>query len=141
MSKRDQYLEHLKQVPMFSVCSKPELQMIARTGTDLVFVPGRTIVTEGTPGYELYVIVDGKASVTRDGREVATLGPGDFFGELAVLHRAPRNATVTAVTRVEAVVVSTQELRSLLEGAPNLTYKLLAGMARRLQELDTRPID
>lgn len=141
MSKRDKYLEHLQEVPMFSVCSKQELQMIARAGTDLVFAAGRTIVREDTAGYEFFVICDGKAIVSREGHDVATLGPGDFFGELALLHPGPRNATVTAETKVEAIVVSAQELRSLLEGAPGLTYKLLAGMAARLQELDRRPSD
>lgn len=115
--------------------------MIARAGTDLVFAPGRAIVREDTAGYEFFVICDGKAVVSRGGHDVATLGTGDFFGELALLHQAPRNATVTAETKVEAVVVSAQEFRSLLEGAPGLTYKLLAGMAARLSELDRRPTD
>lgn len=139
MSKRDRYLEHLKKVPLFAMCSKQELTMIARRGTHLEFDEGATIVRQGASGYEFCIIIDGKAAVSRDGRDVATLGPGDFFGELALLDRAPRNATVTAATRLEAIIVSSREFRALLEEAPTLTYKLLAAMARRLRELDARP--
>lgn len=140
MSKRDLYLEHLAKVPLFSLCSKRELAMIARRGTDVVVEAGRTLTREGSAGYEFFVIIDGKATVTREGREVAVLGPGDFFGELALLDRAPRNATVTATTRMELVVVSSREFRTLLEEAPTLTYKLLAAMAHRLRELDLAPV-
>ena len=138
MAKRNTYVEHLARVPMFSACSKRELDLIARRGTDLVFDPGAVVVREGSQGYEFFVIVDGKATVSRGGRQVATLGPGDFFGELSLLERSPRNADVTADTRLETVVVSSQEFRALLEDAPGLTYKLLAGMARRLHDLDAR---
>ena len=138
MARRNTYVEHLGRVPMFSACNKRELDLIARRGTDVVFDPGAVVVREGSQGYEFFVIVDGKASVTRAGRDVATLGAGDFFGELSLLDRTPRNATVTAESRLETVVVSVQEFRALLEEVPALTYKLLAGMARRLQDLDTR---
>jgi CRP/FNR family transcriptional regulator, cyclic AMP receptor protein len=138
MAKRNTYTEHLARVPIFSACTKRELELIARRGTDIVFDAGAQVVREGSQGYEFFVIVDGKASVSRAGRQVATLGPGDFFGELSLLDRTPRNATVTADTRLETVVVSSQEFRSLLEEAPGLTYKLLAGMARRLRDLDSR---
>ncbi len=139
MRKKDRYIEHLSRVPLFSACSKRELAMIARRATDLRFPPGRELVHAGDPGYEFFVIVEGKASVTRDGAEVAVLGAGDFFGEMALLRRAPRSATVTTESHLEALVVSVQEFRALLEEAPSLTYKLLAGLATRLHELETRP--
>ena len=137
MAKRDLYLEHLAKVPLFADCSRQELTMIARRGTDVTFSPGQTVVREGTPGYEFFVIVDGAAVVTRDGDEIAQLGPGDFFGEFALLHEAPRNATVAATGQLETIVVQSQEFGSLLREAPELARKVMAGMARRLQHLDT----
>lgn len=139
MGKRDRYIEHLSQVPLFSACSKRELAMIARRATDLDIPAGRELVREGQPGYEFFVIVEGKGKVTRGDEEIAVLGPGEFFGEMALLRRAPRSATVTAATKMEALVVSVQEFRALLEEAPSLTYKVLAGLAARLHELETRP--
>lgn len=139
MSRRDLYLEHLARVPLFAMCSRRELGMIARRGTDVLAEPGRVLTREGAAGYEFFIILDGRATVTRGGREVAVLGPGDFFGELALLDRAPRNATVTATTTVELLVVSSREFRALLGEAPTLTSKLLAALAHRLRELDLAP--
>ena len=138
MAKRDAYLEHLSKVPMFSALSKKDLTQIARRATDSVVEPGQTLTREGSPGYEFFVIVEGTADVTRNGRKIATLGPGDFFGELALLERVARNATVTATSRLEVLVVVSNEFRTLLEDAPGVTYRLLVGMARRLRELDAK---
>lgn len=136
MPKRDVYIQHLSAVPMFSTCSKKELTMVARRGTDLVAKPGRVLARQGATGHEFFIIRRGEAEVSRDGRTVAKLGPGDFFGELALLDRTPRDATVTAITELDVIVVSGREFRALLEEAPNLTFKLLAGMAHRLHELE-----
>lgn len=89
-------------------------------------------------GSEFYVIVDGKATLTRGGREVAVLGPGNYFGELALLDGQKRDATVTTSTPADVLVVGVREFVSLLEDVPQLTRKLLAGMARRLHELDSQ---
>jgi len=86
------------------------------------------------------VIVDGKASVVRGKRKVATLGPGAFFGELALLDRAPRNATVRADTDMELFVIGQREFAGLLDEVPGLAHKLLTGMARRLRESDARGV-
>lgn len=136
MPRHDLYLRHLATVPVFSGCSDRELATIARCGTDLLFDPGQTLIREGRPGYEFFVIVDGTAAVTRNGDHVATLGPGTFFGELALLHQAPRNATVTAVTPLETIVVQSQQFRHLLREVPGLTHTLNSGMARRLHDLE-----
>lgn len=139
MPSRNVYIDHLASIPLFSRCSKRELNMIARLGTDLRFPAGAVLVREGTAGYEFFILVSGKAVVSRDGQDVAVLGPGDFFGELALLDgTSRRNATVVADTKVEAIVVSSQEFRALLREAPELTFKLLAAMGHRLQQLDTR---
>ena len=98
--------------------------------------PGKVLVTEGETGHEFFVILDGTAKVTRQGRTIATLGPGDAFGELALLEKAPRNATVVAETDMELVVLGQREFAGIIDEVPGFARKLLAGMAKRLREAD-----
>jgi CRP-like cAMP-binding protein len=86
------------------------------------------------------VIIEGTATVSRHGRKVATLGPGDAFGELALLDKAPRNATVTAATPMELVVLGQREFGGLIDEVPGFARKLLAGMARRLRDSDAKSV-
>lgn len=136
LTRRDAYLAHLQRVPLFSGCSRDELRKVSRRITGLPVVAGHTLVNEGERGQEFFVIVDGRARVSRRGRDVGELGPGDFFGELALLADAPRNATVTAVTPMEAIVLSRREFEAALADAPRLTRRIMAGMATRLAAFD-----
>jgi CRP/FNR family transcriptional regulator, cyclic AMP receptor protein len=138
MARRDAYIEHLAQVPLFSACTKDELRKVARRTTDIPVAEGHVLVREGDRGLEFFVIVSGRAKVTRRGRKVGELGPGDFFGELALLIDADRNATVTALTPMEAIVLSRGEFDAALAEAPRMTRRLLSGMAQRLAEFDSR---
>ena len=138
LSRRDAYLDHLQQVPLFSACNRDELRKVARRATDIPVAAGHTLVNEGERGLEFFVIVDGRARVTRHGQDVGELGPGDFFGELALLTDAPRNATVTAVTPLEAIVLSRKEFEATLAEAPRMTRRIMSGMATRLAEFDSR---
>jgi CRP/FNR family cyclic AMP-dependent transcriptional regulator len=138
MGKHDTYLEHLSKVPMFAACSRKELQQVGRTAEDVTFKAGTELITEGKVGREFFVIFDGKARVSRNGKDIATLGPGDYFGELALLDRAVRNATVTAMTDMEALVLEERAFRGMLQEIPTMTTKLMVGMARRLHDLDSR---
>ena len=97
-------------------------------------------MSEGAAGAEFFVILDGNATVSRHGKEVATLGPGDFFGDLALLDRAPRNATVSAVTPMELAVLGQREFSGLIDDVPGFSHKLLAGLARRLRAYDAQTI-
>lgn len=135
--KKDAKIERLGQVPMFSACSRKDLGTIARYADELTVPAGKALVTEGDAGREFFVVVEGKASVTRHGREIAVLGPGSYFGELSLLDGQKRDATVTAVTPADLLVVGVREFSTLLEDVPQITRKLLAGMARRLHELDS----
>jgi CRP-like cAMP-binding protein len=136
MAKQDAYLERLGGMPVFAACTKKELRLIGAQAEDVTFAPGKTLVKEGELGSELFLIVDGKASVSVKGRKVADLGPGDHFGELALLDPSPRDATVTAATSLEALVVGRREFASLLSGSPTLARNLLIAMARRLRDAD-----
>jgi CRP/FNR family transcriptional regulator, cyclic AMP receptor protein len=135
--KKDAKIDRLSQVPMFSACSRKDLGLIARYADELSVASGEVIVKEGDAGREFFVLVDGKASVTRNGREIAVLGPGNYFGELSLLDGQKRDATVTTASPADLLVVGTREFSALLEDVPQITRKLLAGMARRLHELDS----
>lgn len=138
MRRLDHFEERLGKVSLFRACSKQDLRRIARLADADDVDEGEMLVKEGQRGQELFVIVSGEAVVTRKGRKVATLGAGDYFGELAVLNPAPRTATVKAKTPMEVLIVTPQHLAVLLEDVPLVARKLLAGMASRLQEADSK---
>jgi CRP/FNR family transcriptional regulator, cyclic AMP receptor protein len=98
-------------------------------------------VNEGEDGDEFFVILDGTARVSRQGRKIATLGPGSGFGELALFDNAPRNATVVADTDMELVVLGQREFAGLLDQVPGFARKMLAGTAHRLRQADARAIE
>ena len=136
----DHKLEHLANVRMFSSLNNRELRRLSRAA-DVLTVPGGTeIVKEGTPGREFYMILDGKATVRRGGRKVAQLGPGNYFGELSLLDRGPRSATVVADGEVELAIIGQREFLGVLEDIPTVAQKLLVSMAARLREADTRAL-
>jgi len=137
MARSDPFVETLATVPLFSACSKKELQMVAKSADHLTVPAGKVVVTEGAAGAEFFVILDGRARVVRHGREVNTLGPGGFFGDLALLDRAPRNASVVADSELELAKLGQRAFDELLEH-PGFSKKLLAGLARRLRESDAK---
>src|SRR5437660_1510197 len=110
---------------MFRTCSKRELTLVGRRAENLRFPTGKLLVSEGARGEEMFLILDGEASVSASGKRVATLGPGDHFGELALLDPAPRDASVTTVTPLEALVVGRREFAALLREVPTLSQKLM----------------
>ena len=92
-------------------------------------------------GREFFFIVDGTASVRRNGRKAATLGPGGYFGELALLDRRPRSASVTSDTEMDVLVLSQRQFNSVLQAAPTISRKLLAAMAERVRAADALAYD
>ena len=124
-------IEMLGQVPLFSACTKAELRTIAGFGTRVPIGDGKTIIEQGKRGFEFFLIVAGKARCLVDGVQVATFGPGDFFGEMALLDRGPRHATVIAEGPVEVLVLDSREFDSLLEASPSIAKKLLVAFAAR----------
>jgi CRP-like cAMP-binding protein len=130
--RRDAKLERIAQVPLFARCTKRELGQIGTLADEVELEKGTVVVKEGAFGQEFFILVSGTAKVTRKGKTVANLGPGDFFGEIALLHNAPRNATVTATSDVDALVVSHRDFTSLLATAPQIQAKVLQALAERL---------
>jgi CRP/FNR family cyclic AMP-dependent transcriptional regulator len=128
----------LSDIWLFASCSARELRTVRRALDVVTVRPGRVLCEEGEIGREFFVVVDGQASVRVHGRRVAVLGPGDHFGELALLDRRPRSATVTSETEMELLVLAQREFNGLLDEVPALSRKLLHAMAGRLRAADSR---
>jgi CRP-like cAMP-binding protein len=140
MAARPKALD-LKSIWLFSSCTGSELRKI-RSSLDEIEVPrGKVLVEEGRIGLEFFLIVTGKAAVTRNGKKVATLGPGDYFGELALLDRRPRSATVTSETDLDVLVLSQRQFNGLLQSVPTIGRKMLSAMAGRLRQADAKAYD
>jgi CRP/FNR family cyclic AMP-dependent transcriptional regulator len=138
MPGSNSYLESLAQVPLFVACTKKELQKIARAVDELKVKEGREVVTQDKRGREAFVIVDGEATVKRNGRRIATLGPGDHFGELALLDGGARTASVVATTPMTLLVLGQREFTGLIDEVPGLALKIMATLAATIRELDTK---
>jgi CRP-like cAMP-binding protein len=140
MAERPKALD-LKSVWLFSSCTASELRRIRGSLDEVVVPPGKMLVEEGRVGLELFLIVSGTASVVRGGKRVATLGPGGYFGELALLDRKPRSASVISDTEMDVLVLSQRQFNSVLQAAPTISRKLLAAMAERVRAADALAYD
>ncbi len=128
----------LSGVPLFAGLSKRHLRGIAKAAETVRFSAGRIIVQEGSPGNTFFVILMGRAKVTRGGAgpvTLAELGQGDFFGELALLDSGPRSATVTALTQVETLRLSQKAFRRLVLEQPEVGLRVMQALARRIRGL------
>lgn len=135
---KDQKLDQLAKVRLFSACNRKELGLIGKASDEIDVPAGKVLCEQGKPGFEFYLILDGTATVKRNNRKVAELGPGGSFGELALLTRLPRNATVEAQTAMTLLVLGQREFSGLLDEVPGMAHKMLSAMAQRLYEADTR---
>ena len=127
-------MDLLKHAPLFASCSKQELQRIASIADQLDVREGKVLITEGERGREFFVIVDGEVEVRRKGKKVKTLGPGSFVGEIALLSRIPRVATVTAVTPTSVLVITDRAFMDLCEKSPSIAVKVARMLAERVGE-------
>lgn len=140
MRGANKYLDHLAEVPLFSALSKKDLQKVAKAADEVDVPAGKSLCKQGDTGREFFLIVDGEATVKRDGRKVASLGPGKFFGEMALLDRGPRSADVVADSDMKLLVLGQREFGGVIDEVPGLSHKLLSAMAARLRDADTRAV-
>jgi CRP-like cAMP-binding protein len=140
MAAKDTYLDKFAEVPLFSAASRKDLQKIARASDEVEVKAGRVLVDQGRPGHEFFLILEGTASVRRNNRKVAELGEGMYFGELSLLDRGPRTATVVADTDMKVLVLGQREFLGVLDDVPGLAYKILRIMASRLRESDMKNV-
>lgn len=131
--RSDAKLDLISSVPLFAGCSKRELRQIARLADEVDVPTGRVLIREDERvGREFFVIVEGSARVTRKGRRISKLGPGDWAGEIALIADVPRTATVTARSPMRLLVVTARDFRSLLDASPSIAAKLLGVLGKRL---------
>ena len=133
-------LAQLENVPLFRACTKAELKKIGKLSEEIRVPADKVLVRQGAIGREFFFLLEGEAQVSRNGKEVAVLGPGAFFGELALLVREPRDATVTTLSPAVLLVIGQREFGSLIADSPTIARKLLEGMAHRLRSLDSKNV-
>jgi CRP-like cAMP-binding protein len=133
----DTKADALGRCPFFASLSRNELLDLAKATEDMEVEEGKTLTREGARGSEFFVIVEGEVSVTKDGEEVRRLGPGDFFGEIALIEDRPRTATVAAMTPLRFFVLTRQSFRSLLAHQPELEQKVNAAIEERVRATES----
>jgi CRP-like cAMP-binding protein len=131
MADKD-YEAHLRAVPLFANCTKRQLEEIGRVADEIRLPAGKVLAQQGTIGFDLMILVAGTAEVTRDGIVVGEVGGGHFIGEMAVLSERPRNATLTAKTDVDLLVLTRSGLDQLLDDIPGLAKQLLYEVVARV---------
>jgi CRP/FNR family cyclic AMP-dependent transcriptional regulator len=126
----------LAKVPLFEGLSKKELRSLAKELKEESFNAGQDIVTGGKPGGRFYLIVDGRAKVIQGNRTKSTLGPGDYFGEMSIIDKGPRSATVRADTYVRALSIASWNFLSVLEENFSIARKIMETLSARVRESD-----
>ena len=141
MAKIDDIAAHLSAVPLFSQLSAKERKVVAKALGVHEVAEGVMLVRQGEAGDTFYVLIDGAARVSRNGRRIATLEAGDWFGELAVLDPAPRNADVVTSMAATVGILDAKSFKKLVGELPAMTARLLTGLARRVRDGDRRLVE
>ena len=130
--------DRLKAVPLFSRCSKRELEFLASRVDELGLPAGKTLLVQGQPTDTFYILLSGEVDVSVDGRPVKRLKAGDFFGEIGMLDRGLATASVTTTQPAETLALSQAQFRDAIKGNDALVLQVMAAMAQRLRENDTQ---
>jgi CRP-like cAMP-binding protein len=130
--RQDAKTKLLRRAPLFANCSKDELTLIGGIADEIDLREGKELTRQGAPGREFFVLIEGTADVLKDGQKVNSLEGGDFFGEIALVHHAPRTATVVATSPVRALVVTERNFRRILDSSPEIQRKVMVALADRL---------
>ncbi len=134
MATNKEKLEKLGSVPLFSELSKKDLSRILQNSKETTHEAGQTIVTEGHEGAGFHMILSGQAGVVRGGRKVDTVGPGEYFGEMALLDGGRRTATVVAETDLVTLYLSQWGFKPLVRDNPQMAWKIVVHLTKRLRE-------
>jgi CRP/FNR family cyclic AMP-dependent transcriptional regulator len=129
----------LRQVPLYAALGDRELERLAGQFKERTFPEGSAVTEEGGTGTGFFIIADGNATVSVAGDQKATLGPGDFFGEIALVDEGTRTATITAATDLRCYGLTAWEFRPFVEEHPQVAWPLLKQMARRLRQAQAQP--
>jgi len=136
MATKKAQLDSLKKVPLFSGCTKKELEKVAKAADEIDMKEGTLVVDQGQTGREAFVILHGDVVIKRNGRKIASLGAGDVVGELSLLDHGPRTASVLCTTDCTMLVIDQRRFIGVLEDVPSIAHKLMGTLASRIREMD-----
>jgi CRP/FNR family cyclic AMP-dependent transcriptional regulator len=139
MTDKKTLVDMLSRNRLFDELTKRDLLRVIDQSKELEHAPGRVIVVEGSPGVGFHLVLEGTAVVTRNGRRLRTLGPGESFGDIAVIDGGPRSASVTADTQLRVLSLPPWQFKALLLEHPQIAYKLLVKLSALLREAEKRP--
>ena len=132
MLRKDARVELLRKVSLFETLSKSDLRELASIADEIDLPEGKVLMKEGDTGREFFVVVEGGVRVSRNGRKVIDLGPGDWVGEIALITTGPRTATVVTTSPVHALVIVDREFRALMKRTPAMALRILSCVSVRL---------
>jgi CRP-like cAMP-binding protein len=138
MVGKKRHLEHLRNVSLFAACTDKDLAKIAKAGDEVTIPAGYIMADQGQTGREAYVLLEGSATVRRNGKKVAVAGPGTLVGELSLLDHGPRTATVTSDTECTVLVLDQRHFAALVDDVPAIGHKVMSVLAGRIRDLDRK---
>jgi CRP-like cAMP-binding protein len=130
---KNEKVELLRRIPLFAACTRRELIEVALVADEREAGADEVLMEQGQPGREFFVLIDGTVVVRRHGRNLANLGPGDWFGEIALLTFKPRSATVTAISPCRLLVIQDRSFRQVVEASPRIALRVLGSVSQRLE--------
>src|SRR5438034_1288627 len=130
----DQRVSKLKAVPLFAHCTTKQLQFIITQVEDMDFAAGRVLCREGQSGADFFVLLSGGADVTKKGRKIAKMTAGDFFGEIALVDRGPRTATVTTTEPSRCLVLGPRQFQNVLHQDTDIAHSVMKALTLRVRE-------
>ncbi len=130
---RDEKLDLLKRVPLFASCGRHQIERVGMLADEVDLPKGRVLMQQGERGEEMFVLIDGAADIRRNGHQIARAGPGEFFGEIALLDGGPRTATVELAEDSRLLVVSRRDFQSLVNEFPEIRLQILEALAHRVR--------
>jgi CRP-like cAMP-binding protein len=136
MASKKMYVDHLAKVEMFQHFSRKHLERIASAGDQVTLPAGTKLFQQDQSGSDAYIVLTGDVTISRNGKTVVTLGPGQLLGELSLLDQGPRTASATCATECEVLVISRPRFLALVDDLPELQRPLFASLANRLRNLD-----
>ncbi len=139
MARKKGKIDVLQNVWLFSACTSKELGRIASLVDEAEVPKGATLTKEGAVGREFFAVADGKATAKLRGKKIASYGPGDFFGEMALIDQGPRSATITSDTPMKLYVLDSRSFSTLIDRHPAVARKILRGLAGRLRKAEKAP--
>lgn len=133
--KKSDQLKALREVPLFASMSDRDLKAVLAGCREEVYSDGQAIVREGQPGGPFFLLIEGQAKLTVDGKARRSFGPGDFFGEIAMIDKGPRTGTITARGNVKALAIQSWDFLALCEQDFKIAHKVMIGMAAQIRFL------